>query len=126
MSDSRFADGLARLQNRPDLDLELARSTRQWDGMELTELLQAQGIAAGPSLSVAQLWEKRHLRERGFWRDIPQDGGEPSVKELPLVPWRFDGRAEAQATPPPVRGEHNLYGLVGVVGTAGRRGGTAG
>ncbi len=115
-SDSRFADGLSRVQNRPDLDLELACSTCQWDGMELTERLQGQGIAAGPSLSVAQLWENRHLRERGFWRDIPPDGGEPSVKELPLVPWRFDGQAEAQATPPPVRGEHNPYGLGELLG----------
>ena len=73
------------------------------------------GIAAGPSLSVDQLWENPHLRERGFWQSLPEGDGQP-VKELPLVPWRFDGVAEARATPPPVRGEHNSYGLEELLG----------
>ena len=114
-SDPRFADGLSRRQNQDSLDSELARSTWERDAVELAEELQAVGIAAGPSLSVDQLWGNPHLRERGFWQSLPEGEGQP-VKELPLVPWRFDGVAEARATPPPVRGEHNSYGLEELLG----------
>jgi crotonobetainyl-CoA:carnitine CoA-transferase CaiB-like acyl-CoA transferase len=108
--DPRFADALGRWHNQEALDVLIAAATREWDGLELTERLQKAGVPAGPALSVDQLWENPHLRDRGFFQTYPEeepDGG--TQRELPAVPWRFNGAVEARITGQPRRGQHNSY-----------------
>ena len=67
----------------------------------------ADGVPAEPAMSVEQLWENPHLRERGFFQSYTgQDGIE---RELPATPWRFDGESVGRMTAQPIRGEHNVY-----------------
>ena len=107
LEDSRFSDAMARWKNQDALDRALAAKTRDHDADELTAKLQEAGVPAGPTLAVDQLWTNTHLRERGFFQSYETEDG--TIRDIPGVPWRFDGAADANMTPPPLRGQHNAY-----------------
>ena len=114
LSDPRFSDALSRWQNRDGLDSILAAATQNLDAMELMAKLQQAGVPAGASLAVDQLWANPQLREHGFFQSFQDQDG--TNRELPATPWRFDGDTEAKMTPQPLRGQHNLYLLEGLLG----------
>ncbi len=96
-SDERFADGVSRHHNQDALDAEITRWTSKMDQYEAFHALQAVGVAASPVLSIAQVYEDPHLRERGMWQDVthPVTGTHPYLKppishmsETPLQYWR--------------------------------------
>ena len=107
--DPRFADPISRRQHQDELDASLATLTGEWDAWDLMERLQQDGIPAGPAASVADLWRNPHLRERGFFETYRENDDAGTERELPTVPWRFDGQAEARITGQPRRGQHNSY-----------------
>jgi crotonobetainyl-CoA:carnitine CoA-transferase CaiB-like acyl-CoA transferase len=55
------------------------------------------------------LWVNPHLRESGFFQSYRDQDGERTERELPTVPWRFDGQREGSFTGQPRRGQHNSY-----------------
>jgi benzylsuccinate CoA-transferase BbsF subunit len=107
LEDPRFFDALVRWRNQDTLDQALASLIRECDADELTARLQEAGVPAGPTLAVDQIWINPHLRERGFFQRFQERDG--TTRDLPGVPWRFDGAADANMVPPPERGEHNSY-----------------
>ena len=116
LADPRYAGALRRWQNQDALDAALAAATRPHDALALMEQLQQAGVPAGPSTSVEQLWENRHLRERGFFQTCTgQDG---TARELPATPWRLDGEAGGRMTAQPLRGQHNAYVFEELLGLA--------
>jgi crotonobetainyl-CoA:carnitine CoA-transferase CaiB-like acyl-CoA transferase len=119
LEDSRFADALSRWQHHDALDPLIAGATRQWESLELMESLQRAGVPAGSALSVDQLWENQHLRERGFFLPYREEDPERTTHELPVVPWRFDEKVEASVTGQPRRGQHNAYMFNELLGLSG-------
>lgn len=109
LEDARFADAVNRWSNQDALDAAISAVTRERDAEQLMEGLQQAGVPAGMVLSVDQLSGSGHLRERGFFQPYQENDGERTEQELPVVPWRFDGAVEAQATGQPRRGQHNSY-----------------
>lgn len=109
LEDVRFGDGLGRWNNQEALDKIISAATRDRDALGLMEGLQRAGVPAGPALSVDQLWKNPHLRERGFFQKYREHDPERNVRELPGVPWRFDGEVEAGLSGQPRRGQHNSY-----------------
>lgn len=109
LADARFSDGLSRWNNRDALDAIISAATRDREPLVLMASLQQVGVPAGPALSVDQLWESPQLRERGFFQSYQEHDPERNVRELPAVPWRFDGEVEASVTGQPRRGQHNSY-----------------
>ena len=107
LTDPRFDTGLLRWRNREALDKLLADVTAGYDAAGLAETLQRAGTPAAPSLSVGQLWNNPHLRERGFFHSFRDHDG--AGYELPGAPWRFDGELEGEMAAQPLRGEHNGY-----------------
>jgi benzylsuccinate CoA-transferase BbsF subunit len=115
LDDPRFSQALSRWQNQEALDSVLASATRNHDALELMDRLQQAGVPAGASLSVDQLWGNPHLRARGFFQSY-QDP-DSTLRELPAVPWRFNGEPEASMTAQPlagqpptgIGGQHNPY-----------------
>ena len=107
LTDPRFDTGLLRWRNREALDKLLAEVTAGYDAAGLAETLQRAGTPAAPSLSVGQLWNNPHLRERGFFHSFRDHDG--AGYELPGAPWRFDGELEGEMAAQPLRGEHNGY-----------------
>jgi crotonobetainyl-CoA:carnitine CoA-transferase CaiB-like acyl-CoA transferase len=116
LEDARFRDPAARRDNHDALDEGIAAVTRHRDALELTAQLQQAGIPAGPALRVDQLWGNPHLRERGFFQCYQEQDG--ATREMPGVPWRFDGRRIGELTGQPRRGQHNSYVLDELLGAA--------
>jgi benzylsuccinate CoA-transferase BbsF subunit len=113
---TEFASRYARLKNRRDMDAHLAEWTRARTPEEVTELLQAQGVAAFPVMGAEQRLFDPHFQARGLYSDIehPALGVEPVFNLM----WQL-GR-----TPPRIRrhapllGEHNGEVFGGLLGMA--------
>ena len=68
--DSRFADLLARLAHKQELDSLVESWTTQHTPHQVMLVLQRDGIAAGAVQTAEDLYRDPHLRERGFARDV--------------------------------------------------------
>ena len=73
--DPRYDSAPGRWQHRHALDEKVAAWTALHDDLELTRLLQAQGVCAGATLTAADLVKDPHLRERDALQDIERAGG---------------------------------------------------
>ena len=85
------ARSAARKANEDALETIVAAWTRGQDRWDVTEHLQARGIAAFPSLSARDVVEDRHLNARGFI----ERQSHPAVGRRPHtgIPWQFTQRA---------------------------------
>jgi len=97
ISDERFANGIARYQNHDALDEEITAWTCTRDQYAAFHALQKEGVAASPVLTLAQVYQDPHLREREMWHDVahPFVGTHPYLKpplahmsETPIQYWR--------------------------------------
>ncbi len=102
--DEKFADALSRWENQDELDHLVESWTINFSHYEVMELLQGVGIAAGPSLSVEELTNDRHLKERGVFINSTQPGSAPRV--MPGLPWHSNDAAPVYS-PAPLPGENN-------------------
>jgi crotonobetainyl-CoA:carnitine CoA-transferase CaiB-like acyl-CoA transferase len=101
----RHADGRHRQQD--ELDTAITAWTRQHSDYEAMRRLQAAGVPAGPSLDIARVYHDPHLRQSGYLSALQTSDGE--TRELPGLPWRFEGLAAPPITAAPVLGQHNAY-----------------
>ena len=110
-----FGDAYQRWLNRESLDRHLESWTRQHSSQQVTELLQAQGVAAFPSLSADRLMEDPHLASREAFPTVehPEKGSQRAV----APPWQFSQTPARIDGWTPDLGEHNLevfHGLLGL------------
>ncbi|MDN5346517.1 MAG: hypothetical protein PWP65_81 [Clostridia bacterium] len=106
-TDPRYADPASRQQHREELDTLISFWTSQFEPYRLMELLQASGVAAGPSLNVPELLADPHLKERrAFWElDHPEVG-----RQIVYGPcWRLSATPGGISQPAPLLGEDNDY-----------------
>ena len=68
--DPRFADLVARLRHREELDALLGAWTRQRSPHQVMELLQGREVPAAAVQDGRDLFEDPHLRERGYQTEI--------------------------------------------------------
>ena len=113
--DARFADSYRRLRQREALDAALRRWTVHFDAVELTGVLQAEGVAAFPVMNIEDQFLDPHFRERGAWVEMehPMAGAE----WLYGVAWRLSRTPGRIASPAPMLGQHNERVLGGLLGT---------
>ena len=113
--ETRFGDGYQRWLHRAELDQCLEGWTSQRTPWEVTEALQAEGVAAFPSMSADQLMADPHLSARNSFPEVshPERGRQRGV----APPWRF-GRTPARLDGwTPELGEDNdavFHGLMGI------------
>ncbi len=112
--DERFAEPRQRWVHRAELDSLLAAWTRERTCEEATEMLQAAGVAAAPSMSARDLAEDPHLRERGYIHRL----ADPLQGEVGLVgaPWRFSRTPAQIRRPAPVIGQDTHFVLRELLG----------
>jgi benzylsuccinate CoA-transferase BbsF subunit len=112
----RFASRYSRLQNRSDLDDNLATWTRERTAGDITELLQANGVAAIPVMGAEDRLFNPHFRERGLYSDIehPSLGAEPIYN----IMWNLDKTPPSIRRHAPLLGEHNQQVFGGLLGMA--------
>jgi crotonobetainyl-CoA:carnitine CoA-transferase CaiB-like acyl-CoA transferase len=113
-NDPRFNDAPHRYDNHDALDELIGSWTWHHTASEVTEILQAAGVAASPSMSAADIAADPHLEQRGMWQDIEH----PFMGNLKVQcpPWRLSANPPTIRTPGPLLGEHNRDVIVGLLG----------
>jgi benzylsuccinate CoA-transferase BbsF subunit len=114
LEDERFADGYNRWLNQDDLDQIIGEWTAGRSPQEITDTLQAAGVAAMPAHDGRSLVEDPQLRERGLmeWVEHPLSGR----RLLAGPPWRFSKTPASIRQPAPLLGQHNHYVLRDLLG----------
>ncbi len=115
-SDARFSDVRSRKRNEDDLDQIVSKWTIRHSPMEITRLLQDEGIAAGPVMDVVALIGDPHFRERGII--IEMEHTEVGPREVAGLPIRFSDIARPAYYSAPLLGEHNDAVFGGLLGHA--------
>jgi crotonobetainyl-CoA:carnitine CoA-transferase CaiB-like acyl-CoA transferase len=95
------------MKHRDELDASISQWTIRFDDYEAMRLLQTAGVPSGPSLDISRVFNESQLREGGYLKTIQMRDGES--RDLPGLPWRFDGGQEPILTEAPVLGQHNEY-----------------
>ncbi|HLF76475.1 MAG TPA: CaiB/BaiF CoA-transferase family protein, partial [Dehalococcoidia bacterium] len=113
--DDRFADQLKRFWNRDALYEHVAAWTSARDVNDIVELLQASGVAAGPSYNSEGMYTDPNMQERGMFPEVehPFSG----VKPICALPWRMDGREHERYWAAPTFGQDTdfvLHDLLGI------------
>jgi len=111
---SRWATLTARQAEEDEIDRVLESWTVQRDRWEVTEILQAAGVPAFPSLDAADLDGDPHLEERGVIERLPH----PVVgaKSHVGVPWRAHDGPNGVRAPAPMLGADTDAVLEGRLG----------
>lgn len=113
-SDERFSDMYRRKHHEGALNQILVEWTKTLTPNEAMELLQAAGVPAGPSLSIMELTEDPHLRERGVF---VLTGGPNGGEHVTIGPtWKFNPALDVEYTPAPQLGQHSHYVLTELAG----------
>ena len=109
-----FADHSARWNNRRALDKAISAWTRARSAPEITDLLQARGVAAMPVMNIADQFADPHLNARETYVEVehPRVGAEMVYG----VPWRFSDTPGGVRNPAPLLGQHNDYVLGQMLG----------
>ena len=109
-----FGDAFRRWKGHDRLDGLIEAWTAQCTPAEATDLLQAHGVAAAPSLTPDQLIADAHLLERDTFPKVvhPEKGEQRAV----APPWRFSGTPAVIDRWTPDLGENNLDVFQGILG----------
>ena len=109
-----FASKYQRLNHRRELDQHLSSWTRDRTGEEVTELLQANGVAAMPVMDAEERLYNPHFQERVLYQEIehPALGAEPIFNLM----WKLSKTPPAIQRHAPLLGEHNRQVFGGLLG----------
>ena len=113
-NDSRFKTAPLRKQNEIALDTIITAWTSTQDRWDVTNKLQAVGVAAFPSLNAKDVAEDPHLAARGYM--VQLEHPEVGKRTHAGVPWKMSGTPCAVRAPAPIRGadtESVLKSLLG-------------
>jgi benzylsuccinate CoA-transferase BbsF subunit len=102
-SDPRFATLAARKDHEDELERLITAWTEMLSDQEVTARLQAEGVAAFPALTNKELAEDPHLRNRGFFVELPH--AEVGVRRHAGVPWVFSDTPCQVRRPAPLLGQ---------------------
>jgi crotonobetainyl-CoA:carnitine CoA-transferase CaiB-like acyl-CoA transferase len=100
--DPRFKTAALRKQNEDALDEIITAWTSQHDRWEITQMLQAVGVAAFPAMTNKDIAEDRQLLERGFLVELEHP--EIGKRKHAGIPWRMSGTPCEVRSPAPLRG----------------------
>ncbi|MDE2571459.1 MAG: CoA transferase, partial [bacterium] len=73
--DPRFESNLARVEHAADLDEVISAWTRTRDSDEVSAILVAASVPAGPVMSVADIAADPHFQARGMIAQVPDEKG---------------------------------------------------
>lgn len=106
-SNLKYATAEGRRQFQDELGTAITEWTMQHEDIEAMRLLQQAGVPAGPSQDILRVFQEPQLSEAGYFNRVKTRDGEE--RDLPGLPWRFEGTQAPILTEAPVLGEHNDY-----------------
>jgi crotonobetainyl-CoA:carnitine CoA-transferase CaiB-like acyl-CoA transferase len=107
MADHRFFNEEGRRAHHDSLDAEISGWTINRAADATAALLQAEGIAATPTLEPHEVVRDPHLRARSFLGEVERVDGMGTFTS-PATPWLIDGWRPHALSRPPTLGEHNV------------------
>jgi len=114
LQDERFSDGYGRWQHQDELDQIIGEWTAGRSPQEITQALQAAGVAALPAHNGPSLVRDPQLRERGLMEPVEHPLSGRRLMAGP--PWRFSKTPASIRRPAPLLGQHNHYVLHELLG----------
>jgi benzylsuccinate CoA-transferase BbsF subunit len=102
-----FAEAPGRRQHQDELERRIEAWTRARSAEEVMTRLQAVGVPAGVSMTVADLLRDPHLAARGAFVEVDHPETGPQVVYAPV--WKLSGTPATIRRPAPRLGEHNAY-----------------
>ena len=110
-----YGDAFRRWRKHDELDALIEEWTRCHTAEEVTQKLQACGVAAHPSLAPDAMMQDAHLLARNAFPLVSNDDtGERQRAVTP--PWRFSGTPAHIDQWTPTLGQHNLDVFSGILG----------
>lgn len=106
-ADERFADLFGRQYHKRELDSLISVWTSERTTDEVTRLLQAAGVPAGPVHNVEELTNDPHLRARDQFKEITHP--EVGTTLAPGLPINLSAVPNLRYESAPLIGEHNQY-----------------
>ncbi|MFP6638663.1 MAG: CoA transferase, partial [Myxococcota bacterium] len=100
--DPRFATAADRKANEDELDRQLESWVQQQERWDVTERLQALGVAAFPSATTEDLVHDPQLRERAFFSELEHP--EVGTRVHAGIPWRLSRGQNSVRSPAPLLG----------------------
>ena len=114
-SGDEFGDAFRRWRRHDELDAHIEEWTLRYTAAEVTQTLQARGVAAHPSLAPDAMMQDAHLQARGAFPTVyNSDTGEEQRAVAP--PWRFSETPAAIDRWTPTLGQHNMEVFSGILG----------
>lgn len=104
-ADEKYDDELGRWQNRKEIDAHMTEWTVQYTSHEVTEMLQAAGVAAFPSMSAKEILDDPHTRARDLFQTVDHPALGEQVVMRPA--WKLSGTPARIRKPGPLLGEDN-------------------
>jgi crotonobetainyl-CoA:carnitine CoA-transferase CaiB-like acyl-CoA transferase len=115
LADPRFATPADRRAHHDVLDAEIATWTVTRAADATASLLQAEGIAATPTLEPVDVVRDQHLRARSFLGEVDRLDDEGTFIS-PATPWLIDGWRPHALRRPPALGQDNHYVFQSLLG----------
>ena len=106
-ADPRFVNAEGRRKYHDQLDVAITEWTVRHQDHDAMRLLQEAGVSSGPSLDISRVFNEPQLRDVGYFTRLETSDGE--LRDLPGLPWRFEGEQKPLLTEAPVLGQHNAY-----------------
>ena len=103
--DPRFTDLSSRLEHTDELDAIISAWTRNRDALDVTSLLQDEGIPSAPVLKATELADNPQLQERGFIQSV--DHPESGTQQYAGVAWKLSRTPGRLGGPSPKLGQHS-------------------
>ena len=113
-TDARFATVTERKKNEDELEALISAWTEARTDAQVTQTLQAVGVAAFPALTNKEIAEDKHLDERGFF--VEHGHPEVGVRRHAGVPWVFSETPCQVRKPAPCLGQDTDTVLQDVLG----------
>ena len=118
-TDARFRTVQDRKANEDTLENIVTAWTEKRDKWQLTQTLQAAGVAAFPSMNSKDLADDPHLKQRGFFVELPH--AEVGVRKHTGIPWLLTESPNGVQAPAPLLGQHTEQVMRDVLGYADER-----
>ena len=116
-AEPKYADAAGRRERQGQIDATITEWTMQHEDHEAMHLLQQPGVPSGPSQDILRVFNEPQLSEAGYFTNLRTSDGE--LRDLPGLPWRFDGEPGPHLTEAPVLGQHNAYVYQELLGLSG-------
>ncbi|GMU46099.1 MAG: CoA transferase [Porticoccaceae bacterium] len=119
-TDPRYVDDPARVAHHAELKVLIEDWLQSQESDAATiALLGKHHVPVAPILSICQVMEHPHMRQRGTVRSVTDRGA--GSFEMPGMPLRFSGFANDLDLQAPYLGEHNAAVLGGLLGLSAER-----